>query len=80
VGQRGSLEDNREKKILSPLPRIKPPFLDQPAIPSATTLTELVGSYYVKASRTSKIVLLRNVKFYMKIIDLYFHMDHKCKY
>jgi hypothetical protein len=36
------------------LPAIKPPFLDQPAIHFATTLTELVSLYCIKASRTLK--------------------------
>jgi hypothetical protein len=36
------------------LPRIKSPFLDQPAIHFATTLTELGSSYYIEAPRTSK--------------------------
>jgi hypothetical protein len=36
------------------LPRIKRPFLHQPAIHFATTLIELVSSYYIKASRTFK--------------------------
>jgi len=44
----------RENKILSPLPGIKPQFLDQPAIHFATTPTELVSSYYKKSSKTFK--------------------------
>jgi hypothetical protein len=51
-----------EKKILSPLSRIKPPFLDQPAIHFATTLTELVSSHYIKASRTLKNNSFKNYK------------------
>jgi hypothetical protein len=38
VGQTYSLEDT-EKKILSPLSGIKPPFLDQPAIHFASILS-----------------------------------------
>jgi len=38
----------------SPLSRIKSTFLDQTAIPTATTLTELDISNYNKESRTSK--------------------------
>jgi len=51
MAQKGSLQAI-EIRIFSPLPRIKPPFLDQPAIHVATTLTELVSSYYIKASKT----------------------------
>jgi hypothetical protein len=43
-----------DKKILSHLPRIKPPFLDQPATDFASTLIVLISSYYIKASRTLK--------------------------
>ena len=49
----------REMKILSLLPRSKPPFLDQPYIHFGTTATKLVSSYYIMASRNLKIILLK---------------------
>jgi hypothetical protein len=50
------------------LPGITPPFFDQPAICFATTLTELVSSYCIKATKElSRIVILRIIKFYMMI-------------
>ena len=68
MGQKGSLEAIEKKKILSPLPRIKPPFFDQPAIRFVTDLTELVSSYCIKATKElSRIVILRIIKFYMTI-------------
>jgi len=45
---------------------IKPALLDKPAFYFATTLTELVSSNYIKASKFSKTVLLRITNFYMK--------------
>jgi hypothetical protein len=49
------------------LPGIKQPFLDPPAIPSATTLTELVSSYYFKASRTFQNSSFEEYKILYKI-------------
>jgi hypothetical protein len=50
------------------LPGIKPPFFDQPAIHFVTTLTELVSSYCIKATKEhSRIVILRIIKFYTTI-------------
>ena len=45
---------------------IKPALLDKPAFYFATTLTELVSSNYIKASKFLKTVLLRITNFYMK--------------
>ena len=41
---------------------MKPPFLNQTEIHFATTLTELVSSYYIKASRTFKNHSLKDYK------------------
>jgi hypothetical protein len=53
------------------LPRNKPPFLSQPANHFATTLTEPVSSQYNKASKISKTVILRIIKF-LRTITQYF--------
>ena len=59
------------KKILSPLPGIKPPFLDQPAIHFATTLTEPVTSYYIKASKTFKKSCFKDYKILYENITIF---------
>jgi hypothetical protein len=54
VGQRDSPEAIETRKKLSPLPRMKPPLLDQLGIHFAATLTEIVSSHYIKALRPFK--------------------------
>jgi hypothetical protein len=68
VGQKDSLDAIQKRKILSPLPGIKPQFFDQPAIRFVTTPTELVSSCSIKATKEfSRIIILRIIKFYMTI-------------
>jgi len=54
VGQRGSLEAIEMRKFFLPCPQSNPHSSIIPAIHFATTLTELVSLYCIKASRTLK--------------------------
>jgi len=51
VGERGSLEATEKRTFSLPCPQSNPHFPKQTAIHFATTLTEPVSSYYIKASR-----------------------------
>jgi len=68
VDQRGSLEAIEIRKFSLPCSQSKPPFLYQPAIPSATTLSQSAHTIS-KHQERSKIVLLRIIKFYMTITE-----------
>jgi len=75
VWDRGAALKHRLQKIfLSPLPRIKFPFLDQPAIHFATTLTELINSYYKKASQIINYNF-SGLNFYVTTEEHFFHME-----
>jgi hypothetical protein len=64
------LKIERKENSLS-LARNKHQFHLHPAIHFVVSLTGLVSSYYIKASRTLKIVLLRAIKFHMTITQYF---------